>query len=84
MLPCLKTLMYSEEFLVMGVVVKFQDCHGPGEEHNWLEFFIQAADGKNSGNGIVRSISLNQKQSIWNVVGEDQSGGEGIFKMLEG
>ena len=76
--------MYSEEFLVMGVVVKFQNCHGPGEECNQLELFIYAADGKNSGNGIVGSVSLNQKWSIQNVVGEDWSGGEGIFKMLEG
>ena len=84
MSPCLETLMYSEEFLVMGVIVKFQSCHGLGEERNWPEFFIWAADGKNSSNGIVRSISLNQKWSIRNVVGEDWSRGEGIFKMLEG
>ena len=84
MSPCLKTLMYSKEFLVMGVIVKFRSCHGPGEESNRLEFFVQAADGKNSSNGIVRSISLNQKWSIWNVVGEDWNGGEGVFKTLEG
>ena len=84
MSPCLETLMYSEEFLVIGIVVKFWSCDGSGEERNRLEFFIWAADGKNSGNGIVRSVSLNQKRSIQNVVGEDWSGGEGIFKMLEG
>ena len=84
MSPCLETLMYSEEFLVMGVIVKFQSCHGLGEEHNGPVFFILAANGKNSGDGIVRSISLSQKQSIWNIVGEDWSGGEGVFKMLEG
>ena len=49
--------MYSEEFLVMGVIVKFWSCHDPGEECNWPEFFIWAADGKNSGNGIVQSQS---------------------------
>ena len=76
--------MYSEEFLVMDIIVKFWSCHGPGEERNWPEFFTWAADGKNSGNGIVRSVSLNQKWSIRNVVGEDQSGGEGVFKTLEG
>ena len=84
MLPCLETLMYSEEFLVIGVIVKFQSCHGLEEECNWPEFFIQAADGKNSSDGIVKSVSLNQKWSIQNIVGEDWSGGEGIFKMLEG
>ena len=84
MSPCLETLMYSKEFLVMGIIVKFWSCHGLGEEHNRPEFFIWAVDGKNSGNGIIRSISLNQKWGIRNVVGEDQSGGEGIFKTLEG
>ena len=84
MSPCLETLMYSKEFLVMGIVVKFWSCHSLGEERNRPEFFIWATDGKNSGNGIVGSVSLNQKRSIWNVVGEDQSGGEGIFKTLEG
>ena len=76
--------MYSKEFLVMGVIVKFQSCHGLGEECNQLEFFIWAVDGKNSGNDIVGSVSLNQKWSIWNIVDEDWSGGEGVFKMLEG
>ena len=51
--------MYSEEFLVMGVIVEFWSCHGLGEECNRLEFFIWAADGKNSSNGIVGSVSLN-------------------------
>ena len=68
----------------MGVVVKFWSCHGPGEECNWPEFFIWAVDGKNSSNGIVRSVSFNQKWSIWNVVGENWSRGEGVFKTLEG
>ena len=76
--------MYSKEFLVMDIIVKFWSCHGSGEEHNWPEFFIPAADGKNSGNGIIGSVSLNQKQGIQNAVGEDQSGGEGVFKTLEG
>ena len=76
MSPCLETLMYSKEFLVMDVIVKLWSCHGPGEECNWPEFFVQAADGKNTSNGIVRSI--------WNIVDEDWSGGEGVFKTLEG
>ena len=76
--------MYSEEFLVMDVIVKLWSCHGLGEERNQPKFFIQAADEKNSSNGIVGSISLNQKRSIRNVVDEDWSRGEGIFKMLEG
>ena len=55
--PCLETLVYSKEFLVIGIVVEFQSCQGLEKECNWLEFFIWAVDGKNFGNGIVRSIS---------------------------
>ena len=41
-------------------------------------------NGENARDGIFGGICLHDDQSIWNPIGEDRSGGEGIFEVLEG
>ena len=78
-----KSLMDSEEFLVMGVIVELQSGQSPrivGDRPNLL---IRTMNGENASDGIVKGICLYDDQSIQNPMGEDRSGGEGIFEVLE-
>src|SRR5882724_5798075 len=68
----------------MDIVVEFQGRKGPGVECNGVQFAIGSHDGKDSGECIVRAISLNCDLSVWDPMGKDQSCGESLFKCFEG
>jgi len=49
-----------------------------------VEDLIGASDGKDSSDGVVRSISLHSQQSVRDPVGKDRSGGEGLLQEVKG
>ena len=76
--------MDSRELLVIGVIVELQSGQSPGIVDKRPNLLIKATNGENAGNGIVRVVCLHNDQSVWNQMGEDRSGGEGVFEVLEG
>ena len=45
---------------------------------------LRTMNGEKASNGIVRGICFYDDWSIQNPMGEDRSGGEGAFEVLEG
>ena len=82
--PGPKSLVDSKELLVIGVIVEFQSRQSPGIVGDRPNLLVRTMNGENASDGIVRGICLYNDQSVWNPMGEDRSGGEGIFEVLEG
>ena len=56
--PGPKSLVDSEELLVMGVIVELQSRQSPGIVGNRPDLLIRTTNGANASNGIVRGICL--------------------------
>ena len=82
--PRPKSLVNSEELLVMGVIVELQSRQSLGIVDNRPDLFIRTMNGENASDCIVRDICLHNDQSIWNPMGKDRSRGEDVFEILEG
>ena len=82
--PGPKSLVDSEELLVMGVIVELQSRQSPGIVGDRPDLLIRTMNGENASDGIVGDICLHNDWSIQNPMGEDRSGGKGVFEVLEG
>ena len=82
--PGPKSLVDSKELLVMGVIVELWSRQSLGIVGNRPDLLIRTMNTENSSDGVVRGVCLYNDQSIWNPMGEDRSGDEGIFEVLEG
>ena len=79
-----KSLVDNEELLVMGVIVELRSGQSPGIVGDRSDLLVRTTNGENASNGIVGGVCLYDDRSVWNPMGEDRSGGEGIFEVLEG
>ena len=68
----------------MDIIVEFRDRKSPGVEYNWVKFAIGSHDGKDSGECVVRGLSLDCNLSVWNPRGKDWSCSESLFKCFKG
>ena len=82
--PGPKSLVDSEELLVMGVIVELQSGQSPGIVGNRPDLLVRTMNEENASNGIVGGVCSYDDWSVHNPMGEDRSGGEGIFEVLEG
>ena len=78
-----KSLMDSEELLVMGVVVELWSGQSLGIVDNRPDLLVRTTNGENANNGIVGGVYFYNDWSIWNPMDEDRSGGEGVFEVWE-
>ena len=69
-----KSLMDSEELLVMGVIVELWSGQSLGIVGDRPDLLIRTTNGENANDGIVRGICLY----------DDRSRGEGVFEVLKG
>jgi hypothetical protein len=74
--PLLESREDSQEFFVVGVIVKFSRGKGTRVEGNRVYFTILGVRRENSTKGIVRGISFNKKLSIRSPMDQDQSRGK--------
>ena len=81
--PSGKCLKYSEEFLVMSVIIQFGDAQGVGMKGDRVDFAITGDCGEDRCDSVVRGIRFDYKQSSGDEVGEDRSGGECGFQGVE-
>src|SRR5882724_10199626 len=68
----------------MDIVIEFWGRKSPGVECNRVQVAIGSRNGKDSGECIVRGISLNCDLSVWDPMGKDRSCGETLFKCFKG
>src|SRR5882724_10066979 len=68
----------------MDIVIEFRDRKSPGVECNRVQVAIGSHNGKDSGECIVRGVSLDCILSVWDPMGKDRSCGESLFKCLKG
>src|ERR1700730_7279118 len=78
--PSSKCLKYSEEFLVMSVIIQFGDAQGAGMKGDRVDFAVRSDCGENCSDSVVRGIRFNYKQSSRDKMQEDWSGGECGFQ----
>ena len=82
--PGPKSLMDSEELLVMGVIVELWSGQSPGIVDKRPDLSVRTMNGEHASDGIVGGVCLHDDQSVQNPMGEYRSGGEGVFEVLEG
>ena len=78
--PSSECLKYSEEFLVMSVIIEFGDAQGVRVESDRVDFTIGGDCREDCGNGIVRGIGFDYKQGSRDEVQEDWSRGKCRFQ----
>src|ERR1700731_999473 len=81
--PSGKRLKYSEEFLVMSVIIQFRDAQGAGMKGDRVDFAVWGNCGEDCCDSIVQGIHFNYKRSSGDEVGEDWSRGECGFQGVE-
>ena len=84
MAPGPKSLVDSKELLVKGVVVELWSGQSPGIVGYRPDLLIRTMNGENASDGIVGGICLCNDRGVQNLIGEDRSGGEDVFEVLEG
>jgi len=68
----------------MDIVIEFWGRKCPGVECNRVQVAIGSHNGKDSGECIVRGISLDCNLSVRDPMGKDWSCGESLFKCFKG
>src|ERR1700731_1268754 len=81
--PSGKCLKYSEEFLVVSVIIQFRDAQGVGMKADRVDFAVTGDCGEDRCDSVVRGVCFDYKRSSRDKVGEDQSGGECGFQGVE-
>src|SRR6202030_4230364 len=81
--PSSKRLKYSEEFLVVSVIIQFGDAQGAGMKGNRVDFAVSCDHGEDRCDSVVRGVRYDYKRSSGDEVGEDWSGGESGFQGVE-
>ena len=81
--PGPKSLVDSEELLVMGVIVELRGGQSPGIVGDRSDLLVRTMNGENASDGIVRGICLYNDRSVRNPMGEDGSRGEGFSEFLK-
>ena len=78
-LPVLEGLEDGQELLVMGIIVQLRGGQSLRIVSNGSELRIGTNNGQNAGNGIVRGVGLDHKQSVRNPMSENWSRSEGLL-----
>ena len=81
--PVLEGFEDGQELLVMGIIVQLRGGQSPRIIGYWLELRIDANNGQNASDGIVRGVGLDHKRSVRNPMSEDRSRSEGLLQEVE-
>src|SRR6202030_416171 len=81
--PSGKRLKYSEEFLVVSVIIQFGDAQGAGMKGDRVDFAVTCDRREDRCDSVVRGVRFDYKRSSGDEVGEDRSGGESGFQGVE-
>ena len=79
-MPDFECFKYHEQFFVVDVVVELGKGKGPRMKSNRVNFAISRRNGgKDSSEGVVRSVCFDNKWCARNPVSQDRRGGEGLL-----
>src|ERR1700730_17037468 len=81
--PSGKCLKYSEEFLVVSVIIQFRDAQGAGMKGDRVDLAITCDRREDRCDSVVRGIRFDYQRSSGDEVGEDWSRGESGFQGVE-
>ena len=71
-MPDFECFKYHEQFFVVDVIVELGQGKGPRMKSDRMNFAVsQRYGGKDSREGIVRSIRFDDKWCVWNPVSQD-------------
>ena len=68
----------------VSYIVELRSGQSPGIVGDRPDLFVRTTNGENASDGIVGGVCLYNDWSVRNPMGEDRSGGEGVFEVLEG
>ena len=79
-MPDFEHFKYREQFFVMDILVELGQGKSLRVKSDRMNFAVgRRYGGKNSSQGVVQGVHLNDKQCAWNPVSQDQRGDEGLF-----
>ena len=79
-MPDFEHFKYHKQFFVMDIVVELGRGKSLRMKSNWVNFAVsQRNGGKDSSEGIVRSIRFDDKWRARNPVSQDRRSGEGLL-----
>ena len=81
--PSGKRLKYSEEFLVVSVIIQFGDAQGAGMKGDRVDLAVTCNGREDRCDSVVRGVCFDYKWGSGDEVGEDRSGGESGFQGVE-
>ena len=70
--PLMEGIEDGEEFFVVRIVVEFGDDKGLRVKGDRVHLAVRSNGGKDSRQGIVRSVSFDDKRLAWNVMQENR------------
>ena len=82
-LPNFESFKNSKQFLVICVIVQLHHSESAGVKGHQMNFIFFVNNEKDCSESIVQSISFHDKLSIENLMSEDRSRGECLFKRIE-
>ena len=82
-LPNFESFKNGKQFLVICVIVQLHHSESAGVKGHQMNFIFFVNNEKDCSESIVQSISFHDKLSIENLMSEDRSRGECIFKRIE-
>src|ERR1700731_2602396 len=81
--PSSKRLKYSEEFLVVSVIIQFRDAQGAGMKGDRVDLTVTCDCREDRCDSVVRGVRFDYQQSSGDEVGEDRSRRESGFQGVE-
>lgn len=72
MAPDFESFKYSQEFLVIDIIIQLHRDKSPGVKDNWVNFIIFIHNGKDGNKNIIRNICFHNELSIGDLVGKDE------------
>jgi len=82
--PVLECLEDGKEFLIVGVIVQLRSSQSPGVVCDRTNLSVSASNRQDASDGIVRGICFHDDRGVWNEVGKDGHGSEGVLESIEG
>ena len=70
--PLVEGIENGKEFFVVRVIVEFGTNKGPRVKSGWVHLAVRGDGGKDSGQGVIGSVSFDDERLAWNVMRENR------------
>ena len=70
--PLVEGIKNGKEFFVVHIILEFGADKGPRVKSDWVHLAVRSNGGKDSRQGVVRSVSFNDERLARNVMQENR------------